>query len=91
MHPYDNAEISAKFIIDRIKIIPTVAIILGSGISSYYEKIDEKIEIPYEQIPGFPRATAIGHKSKLVFGKLKGKYVIMMCGRFHYYEGYTLA
>lgn len=90
MFSFDRAEESAKYILSRIKVLPQVAVILGSGLSSYYEKIKEPVEIPYDEIPNFPPATAIGHQSRLVFGKLKGKYVIAMCGRFHFYEGYSM-
>ncbi|MDD3765908.1 MAG: purine-nucleoside phosphorylase [Eubacteriales bacterium] len=90
MLSYEKAKASADFILNKIKIVPKIAIILGSGLSDYHQKLDEKIEIPYSQIPDFPEATAIGHKSKLVFGKIGSKYVIMMCGRFHCYEGYSM-
>lgn len=90
MLPYNKVKACAKDILSKIKVIPTVAIILGSGLNSYHEKLVDTIEIPYNEIPDFPQATAIGHQSKLVFGKLKNKYVIMMCGRFHCYEGYSM-
>ncbi|MCK9479646.1 MAG: purine-nucleoside phosphorylase [Firmicutes bacterium] len=90
MLAYDRAAQSAEYILGKTKVIPHTAIILGSGLNSYHEKIKERVEIPYEEIPNFPSATALGHQSKLVFGKLKGKYVIAMCGRFHYYEGYSM-
>lgn len=90
MFSYDRIEKSARYILKKIKVIPTVAIILGSGLNEYYENVSEIIEIPYRDIPDFPESTALGHSSKLVFGKLKGKYVIMMCGRFHFYEGYSM-
>jgi purine-nucleoside phosphorylase len=90
MFSYSRAENSARHIMSKTRAVPSVAVILGSGLGGYHEKLEEKIEIPYEQIPDFPDATAIGHKSRLVFGKLKDKHVIMMCGRFHYYEGYSM-
>lgn len=90
MLSYNRVKTSAKYIISRIKVVPTIAVILGSGLNSYHEKLEEKVEIPYNEIPDFPQATALGHESKLVFGKLKNKYVIMMCGRFHCYEGYSM-
>lgn len=90
MLSYNRVKTSSKYILSIIKVVPSIAVILGSGLNSYHEKLEDKIEIPYSDIPDFPQATAIGHKSKLVFGKLKNKYVIMMCGRFHCYEGYSM-
>ena len=69
---------------------PMVGIVLGSGLGKLAEKIEDKIVIPYKEIPGFPVATAIGHKGNFIAGYLGGKPVIAMQGRFHYYEGYTM-
>ncbi|OQB16093.1 MAG: Purine nucleoside phosphorylase 1 [Firmicutes bacterium ADurb.Bin193] len=90
MLPYSKVSESAKYILSKIKVIPPTAVILGSGLAGFHERVDDRIEIPYSDIPGFGEATAIGHSSKLVFGKLKNRYVIMMCGRFHCYEGYSM-
>ena len=69
---------------------PMVGIVLGSGLGKLAEKIEDKIVIPYKEIPGFPVSTAIGHKGNFIAGFLGGKPVIAMQGRFHYYEGYTM-
>lgn len=69
---------------------PMVGIVLGSGLGKLAEKIEDKIVIPYKEIPGFPVSTAIGHKGNFIAGHLGGKPVIAMQGRFHYYEGYTM-
>lgn len=69
---------------------PETAIILGSGLGSLAEQIEEAIVIPYAEIPHFVRSTASGHKGNLICGKLGGKQVVAMQGRFHYYEGYTM-
>ena len=69
---------------------PTIGIILGSGLGRLADQIEERIVIPYKTIAGFPVSTAIGHKGNLIFGRLGGKYVIAMQGRFHYYEGYPM-
>ena len=69
---------------------PMVGIVLGSGLGKLAEKIEDKIVIPYKEIPGFPVSTAIGHKGNFIAGYLGGKPVIAMQGRFHYYEGYTM-
>lgn len=69
---------------------PMVGIVLGSGLGRLAEMIEDKIVIPYKEIPGFPVSTAIGHKGNFIAGYLGGKPVIAMQGRFHYYEGYTM-
>lgn len=69
---------------------PLVGIVLGSGLGKLADKIEDKIVIPYKDIPGFPVSTAIGHKGNFIAGYLGGKPVIAMQGRFHYYEGYTM-
>ena len=69
---------------------PMVGIVLGSGLGKLAEKIEDKIVIPYKEIPGFPVSTAIGHKGNFIAGYLGGKPVIAMQGRFHFYEGYTM-
>lgn len=68
---------------------PDVAIILGSGLGRLTKEIDVEYEVAYEKIPHFPISTVEGHRGKLIFGKLNGKNVVVMAGRFHYYEGYS--
>src|SRR5207244_917368 len=67
----------------------SVAVILGSGLGSFADTLDDRIETPYSQIPGWPVSTAIGHAGKLVTGRLDGIEVIVAAGRAHWYEGYT--
>lgn len=69
---------------------PVAGIVLGSGLGKLAEKIENKITIPYREIPGFPVSTAVGHKGNFIAGELGGKFVLAMQGRFHYYEGYTM-
>jgi purine-nucleoside phosphorylase len=69
---------------------PVAGIVLGSGLGKLAEQIENKIVIPYKEIPGFPVSTAIGHKGNFIAGQLGGKFVIAMQGRFHYYEGYPM-
>ena len=69
---------------------PKVAIILGSGLGNLAEMIEDRITIPYSEIPCFPVSTVIGHKGNFISGTLGGKQVIAMQGRFHYYEGYDM-
>lgn len=65
------------------------AVVLGSGWSAVSECMENRVEIPYSEIPHFPASTAPAHKSALAAGRVGGVPVIMLCGRFHYYEGYT--
>lgn len=70
--------------------MPATAIILGTGLGSLVDYIDDKQYIPYKEIPNFPVSTVEGHSGNLIFGTLGGKRVIAMQGRFHYYEGYDM-
>ena len=81
---------SVEFIKGKVKDIPKLVIVLGSGLGSLSEDITDKIVINYKDIPNFPVSTVPGHKGELIFGKLCNVPVIAMNGRFHYYEGYDL-
>jgi purine-nucleoside phosphorylase len=67
---------------------PRIAIILGSGLGGLAKDVTDAVRVPYSDIPGFERSTAPGHAGELVVGRLSGKDVAVMSGRFHYYEGY---
>lgn len=69
---------------------PTVGIVMGTGLGVMAEKIENKIVIPYTDIPNFPEATVEFHKGNLIYGTIGNVEVIAMQGRFHYYEGYTM-
>jgi purine-nucleoside phosphorylase len=69
---------------------PETGIILGTGLGGLVQEIDIEFELPYELIPDFPVSTVEGHSGKLIFGKLSGKKVVAMQGRFHFYEGYSM-
>lgn len=81
---------TANFIKEQIDFEPEILMILGSGLGPLADEIENPIVISYEKIPNFPVSTAIGHKGQLVMGNLEGKNVIVMQGRFHYYEGYDM-
>jgi purine-nucleoside phosphorylase len=68
---------------------PRVAIVLGTGLGGLAARVEEATNIPYDEIPHFPRSTVAGHAGRLVFGRLRGVPVAAMQGRFHLYEGYT--
>ncbi|MGM9956644.1 MAG: purine-nucleoside phosphorylase [Peribacillus sp.] len=78
------------FIMSKTDNQPTIGMILGSGLGSLADEIENPFKIPYSEIPHFAKSEAIGHANELVIGQLKGKTVVAMKGRFHYYEGYTL-
>ncbi len=68
---------------------PIAGIVLGSGLGNFVKEISIEKEILYAEIPHFPQSTVKGHSGKMIFGKLHGKTVLVMAGRFHFYEGYT--
>lgn len=74
----------------QISRIPETGIILGSGLGLLVDEINNPVVIPYHEIPFFPTSTVAGHKGELIFGKLSGKAIMVMNGRFHYYEGYEM-
>ena len=69
---------------------PVTAIVLGTGLGPLASEITDAIEFPYKDIPNFPVSTVEGHDGKLIFGRLGGKDIMAMKGRFHYYEGYSM-
>lgn len=69
---------------------PEVGIILGTGLGKLLEEIEIEVEVSYNHIPFFPTATVEFHKGKLIYGILEEKKVVVMQGRFHYYEGYSM-
>lgn len=79
---------SADFILSKIDEKPEIAIVLGSSLGMMADLIDNPIQIEYKDIPNFLVATAPSHAGKMIFGKMHGKNVVFMSGRFHYYEGY---
>lgn len=81
---------SVAYIQAKTNIRPTIGIILGTGLGGLVNEIEISDEISYEDIPHFPISTVDSHKGKLIFGKLGGKEVVAMQGRFHFYEGYDM-
>lgn len=86
----EKIKATATFINEKIKRSIDAGIILGSGLGGLVREIEIELEIPYSEIPDFPVSTVEGHSGKLIIGKLAGKTVLAMQGRFHYYEGYSM-
>lgn len=86
----EKIKATANFISERVKNPIEIGIILGSGLGGLAKEIEIELSIPYNEIPDFPVSTVEGHSGKLIFGKLGGKSVMAMQGRFHYYEGYCM-
>lgn len=78
-----------KIIQSKINFTPKIAIVLGSGLSDFANTIEIKFTLKYEDIEGFPVSTVKGHAGKFVFGYIDNIPLILMQGRFHYYEGYS--
>ena len=87
---YEKLQSCYDSIRDRIPFTPRVALILGSGLGDYADGIEVESVIDYHEIEGFPVSTIPGHKGRFVFGHVKGVPVVIMQGRVHYYEGYTI-
>jgi len=81
---------TAEYLRNRTGAAPQVGIILGTGLGALVNEIEADHVVPYEEIPHFPVSTVEGHSGKLIFGKLGGKQVLAMQGRFHFYEGYDM-
>nr|WP_078550552.1 purine-nucleoside phosphorylase [Litchfieldia alkalitelluris] len=81
---------SAEFLKNKFSTAPEIGLILGSGLGVLADEIENAIKIPYSDIPEFPVSTVEGHAGQLVYGTLRGKTVLAMQGRFHFYEGYSL-
>lgn len=85
---YEFYQQSAQYILDKIPQKPEIALVLGSSLGPLANEITDQIVIDYHDIPNFLLSTVQSHAGKLIFGKLSGKYVVCMSGRFHFYEGY---
>ncbi len=81
---------SIAYLEGRLTAQPEAAIVLGSGLGPLADAVEGATVIGYEEIPGWPRSTAVGHAGKLVFGKLAGRRVAVMSGRAHLYEGHGI-
>ncbi|HCL83367.1 MAG TPA: purine-nucleoside phosphorylase, partial [Chitinophagaceae bacterium] len=85
-----NLQRTADFIKKSYPHEPSVGIVLGSGIGNLSKEIEIEFQVDYASIPDFPVSTVAGHSGQLIFGKMEGKRIVAMAGRFHYYEGYAI-
>ena len=86
----DRIQQTTEFILSRVSCDHPIGIILGTGLGGFVNEIEDEVQIPYSDIPHFPQSTVEGHDGKLIIGKLSGKSVIALKGRFHFYEGYSM-
>ncbi len=86
---WDQIQETIQAIREKASDTPKIGVILGTGLGGLGEKIASPVSLPYEAIPHFPRSTVEGHKGQMVFGRIGGKPVVVMEGRFHAYEGYS--
>src|SRR5450755_174394 len=85
---FTRAESAAAFVLSQTPLRPQIGLVLGSGLGSFADDLNEAVRIPYTDIPTFPRSTAVGHAGQLVIGKSGDVPVAVMQGRVHLYEGY---
>ncbi|MDU1413428.1 MAG: purine-nucleoside phosphorylase [Clostridium sp.] len=81
---------SVEYIKGKIDFKPEIGIILGSGLGDMADRVEDRVVIKYSEVPNMPVSTVHGHAGQFVCGTLEGKKVIMMQGRFHYYEGHPM-
>lgn len=86
----DRIKQTTEFIREKGFTKGEIGIVLGTGLGNLVSKIEVEIELSYSDIPHFPESTVEFHSGKLIYGKLGGKQVIAMQGRFHFYEGYSM-
>ena len=82
---------AADYLRRRLAVIPRIGLILGTGLGSLADEVENPVILPYSEIPFWPLSTVVGHKGRLVAGKLAGQQVMALQGRVHYYEGYSMA
>lgn len=87
---YERLKQCADLIRERVDFEPKAAIVLGSGLGDFAAAIDVRAVLPYREIPGFPTSSVQGHAGQFVFGYMNTLPVVVMQGRVHYYEGYSM-
>jgi purine-nucleoside phosphorylase len=90
MDYYDRVEEATTFLKRRISDAPDAAIVLGSGLGDFADRLTDATTIPYGDIPHWPASAVVGHAGRLVVGRLGGRRLLVLSGRVHYYEGHAL-
>ena len=90
MNIWDKSIAARDLIFSQTKTRPKAALVLGSGLGSLVNKLESKVKIPFSAIPHFKTTTVVGHKGNFVFGTLQGVEVVLVQGRLHFYEGFSM-
>jgi purine-nucleoside phosphorylase len=88
MSYYDDVKEAADAVRGRIGEVPTIGVVLGSGLGDFANSLDDRVTFPYGDLPHWPKSNVIGHEGKLVIGKSRGRLVAALAGRVHLYEGH---
>jgi len=88
---FSRADHAAQFLLSCTPLHPRIALVLGSGLGAFADELQNAVAVPYEEIPSFPRSTALGHAGRFVVGTVDGISVAVLQGRAHLYEGYSAA
>ena len=88
---HDRAGEAAEFVRTAVGAVPSIAVVLGSGLGPLADRLGDRQAVPYSEIPNFPVTGVVGHPGNLVVGSLGGARVLYLQGRFHFYEGHDLA
>jgi len=86
----DDYQRAVTMIREKTELAPVVGLVLGSGLGSLADGLDNRVVIPYSEIPAWPQPTVHGHSGQLVLGALEGQIVVAQQGRAHFYEGYSM-
>src|SRR5262245_11115015 len=87
---FDRISEAVAFLRPRLDRVPEVAIILGSGLGAFGERLEQAVTLRYGDIPNWPASRVVGHAGRLVSGKARGRPVLVLSGRAHFYEGHDL-
>jgi purine-nucleoside phosphorylase len=87
---YERASEAAQWLRARLPAVPSIAVVLGSGLGAFAESLRDSVVIPYGEIPHMPASAVVGHAGRLVAGRAGDQPVVALSGRVHYYEGHDL-
>lgn len=91
MGTFDDVTRAAEFVRSRVSARPEIAIVLGSGLNDFAERVTDQSVVPYAEIPGWPTTTVVGHAGRLVLGAIAGRPLAVLAGRAHFYEGHPMS